>query len=263
LVIWYFGYLVFWLSGYYPLVIMSVGYCGKGCLYFYNLIYLGISGVMMYLSVLFVYQWGDYSSLIASTYTIVPCGIIFGFAIILLISGIIGMCGNYKENRCTLGVFFCMLMVVFTFELVAGILVYVKDDDIKVSLKENLYQSFTNYYDSSPTARKSFDKMQRSLECCGVNGPMDWGNSSMEIPSSCCAHPEGEKCYTLPINLYEKGCWGILERSYADNIRYITGVFLAFAIFQLFGLILTIYMLVILKRKLRYKRIIESPTTKT
>lgn len=59
---------------------------------------------MIYLSVLFVTNWGDYSSLVSNTYTIVPAGIIFVYGILLSITGLVGLCGNCKENRCILGV---------------------------------------------------------------------------------------------------------------------------------------------------------------
>ena len=58
----------------------------------------------MYLAFLFVSKWGDYSSIAANTYSIVPVGIIFLFGIIVCITGIVGFCGTCNESRCTLGV---------------------------------------------------------------------------------------------------------------------------------------------------------------
>ena len=64
----------------------------------------------MYLSVLFVWKWGDYTSLAADTYTVVPAGIIFVFGIVILIAGVVGLCGTCSENRCTLGVVSSLLI---------------------------------------------------------------------------------------------------------------------------------------------------------
>lgn len=64
----------------------------------------GISGVLIYLTVLFVSKWGDYSELIADVYTLIPAGVIFVFSILLFLVAAIGLCGTCKENRCTLGV---------------------------------------------------------------------------------------------------------------------------------------------------------------
>ena len=63
--------------------------------------------------------------------------------------------------------------------------------------------SFYKYYDSQSTAKRGFDKMQQSFECCGVYGPSDWKNISESIPSSCCRFSD-QQCYELPGNLYEK-----------------------------------------------------------
>ena len=67
-----------------------------------------ISGTLAYLSVKFVHEWGVYTSLIANLYTIIPAGIILVLAIIVLITAVVGLCGVWNENRCTLGaVSFC------------------------------------------------------------------------------------------------------------------------------------------------------------
>ena len=67
--------------------IMAHSYCGKGLLYFYNLIFVGISASVMYLAILYVRKWGDYSMLAAGTYSIVPAGLIFLYGIFVLITG--------------------------------------------------------------------------------------------------------------------------------------------------------------------------------
>lgn len=62
-----------------------------------------MSGVFAYLAVLFVWEWGDYASLVANTVAIVPAGIILIVAIIVFITAIVGCCGVYHKNKCTLG----------------------------------------------------------------------------------------------------------------------------------------------------------------
>lgn len=58
----------------------------------------------MYLSVLYVRKWGDYTTLAAGTYSIVPAGLIFVFGILVFVTGVVGLCGTGYENRCTLAV---------------------------------------------------------------------------------------------------------------------------------------------------------------
>ena len=66
-------------------------------------IFQGISGTLAYLSVKFVHEWGLYTSLTANLYTIIPAGIILVFAIIVLITAVVGLWAVWNENRCTLG----------------------------------------------------------------------------------------------------------------------------------------------------------------
>lgn len=224
-------------------------FCGKGLLYFYNLIFVGISAVIMYISVLFVKNWGDYSTLAARTYTIVPAGIIFLFGILFFITGVVGFCGTCKENRCTLGVFFVLLAILLALELVAGSLTYKKKDIIEESLKKNLWHAFKTYSDPDmSSSKRSFDKMQEQLECCGVDKPSDWLNFTQKIPQTCCKHRNEEDCSKLPNNIYTDGCYKALLKSFYDNLRIIFGVLLAFAVLQLFGLILAVSVLIVLKR---------------
>jgi len=235
------------------------GNCGKGFLYFYNLIFLGISGVLVYLAVLFVWKWGDYTTIAANTYSIVPVGIIFVFGIIVFITGIVGFCGTCNESRCTLGVFFSLLLIILAMEIVAGSLTYVKESEIESELKDNLWKAFRQYTDEHSSTRKPFDKMQHRLDCCGVTGSSNWKNiSNVDIPDSCCIHRANNKCSALPDNVFKNGCYEKLIDLFHTNIRYIMGLMIGFGVLQLIGMILSLYMIVVL-RKTGYMRMLDTP----
>ncbi|XP_057300613.1 tetraspanin-3-like isoform X2 [Hydractinia symbiolongicarpus] len=219
----------------------------------------GISGVLMYLAVLYVRKWGDYSTLAANTYSIVPAGILFICGIIILITGIVGLCGGCNENRCTIGVFLSLLFLMLSLEIVAGTITYMKKNDIEKELETNLWKAFNQYYDEHSSTRDLFDKMQRNLKCCGVTNVSNWKNVSQShqhhIPESCCAH-QGYSCYNQPDNLYKEGCYDQLIDTFNKNLRYIMGVVIGFAVFQLMGIILCVYLLVVLK-KTSYMRMLD------
>jgi len=231
------------------------GNCGKGFLYIYNLIFLGIAGVLIYLSVLFVMQWGDYSMLVANVYTIIPSGGIFIFSIFIMITAIIGLCGACKENRCILGVFFTMLLIMVAVEVGAGTLTYLKREEIEVDIKDNLWKSFNNY-ESDASRKQAFDKMQSQLHCCGVQGAKDWHNHSYTIPSSCCRH-QMSNCYMFPLNVFQQGCYDKMMQVLNKNLKYITGVVIGFAILQVLGMMIGMYLIVVFK-KTAYMRLITT-----
>ena len=146
-------------------------YCGKGLLYFYNLIFLGISAAVMYFSILYVRKWGDYSTLAAGTYSIVPAGLIFLYGILVFITGVVGFCGTCHENRCTLAVFFSLITVLLSLGAAGASITYKKSDIITAGMKRNLWKAFRNYDDVYTSSKRGFDKMQEQLKCCGVTGP--------------------------------------------------------------------------------------------
>lgn len=79
--------------------------------------------------------------------------------------------------------------------------------------------------------------MQSTLQCCGVDGPVDWhGPDSNEkvIPQSCC-HPTREgatpptdvQCRSAKpsdIFVYQNGCYPILQMKIEEGAKVLIGV---------------------------------------
>ncbi|XP_065640072.1 tetraspanin-3 isoform X3 [Hydra vulgaris] len=217
----------------------------------------GASGVFIYLSVLFVWIWGDYCTVVANIYAVVPSSLILFAGILVLVTGLIGFIGTYNESRCSLGVLFTLLFMMLSIEIVSGTLTYIGKPKINDGIKKSLWLAFNEYYSKDSYLKSSFDKMQKELKCCGVNGPNDWLNISYVIPDSCCIH-SGKICYLLPDNLYNKGCFDEVLNSFNLNLKNIAGILIGFAVFQIFGMIITTYVIIIL-RKLGLSRLIFSP----
>eukprot|EP00794_Sanderia_malayensis_P010044 gene10044-11069_t len=180
-------------------------HCGKAFLYFYNLVYLGFSAVLIYLAVFFVKNWSSYTRIAIDTYAIVPAGIIVAVSIIFLVAAIIGIYGTGRSNRCCLGVFFAFLLAVFILEIVLGSLGYVYHQKIEANVKKDLTTALKKYpIQGEGIIRDAFNKMQSELKCCGVKGPNDWKNVTGKLPKSCCLHPSSECSYTFLTNVYQQ-----------------------------------------------------------
>lgn len=98
-------------------------------------------------------------------------------------------------------IYACLLSLVFLLEISAAIAGFVLQGQVREMLVRTMNQSITAYskYESATIA---VDFMQRSLECCGVEGPEDWDSilpkpenqSSVYVPESCCGDFAGTTC---------------------------------------------------------------------
>ena len=61
----------------------------------------------------------------------------------------------------------------------------------------------------------------------------------------------------MSINVYSEGCYGQLMKSFYANLKIIFGVVIAFGVMQLFGLVLAVSVIIVLRR-VGYSRM--SPT---
>jgi len=103
------------------------------------------------------------------------------------------------------------------------------------------------------TTQSAFDYMQRHLKCCGVDSSSDWNtkNSTFphhQIPTSCCVHDTGTDCSQYEKNIFKKGCYTQVLENFHRILRYITGIVISFAVFQLIGIMMSAYLIVVLKK---------------
>lgn len=146
---------------------------------------------------------------------------------VVFVSALVGMYGAYTRNACllityagALSMMLCMAVVTFVF-LLAG-------SSLRSSLRAEFNQSMHHYY-ANMTLQDRWDRMQESLECCGLDGPNDWltiPGYTGEMPKSCGQEP-----------LKRTGCWAKIE--YYLNITRI--MFLIHAVVALLVLICACY----------------------
>jgi len=119
---------------------------------------------------------------------------------LIVIIAFFGCCGAYKENKCMLGTYFTIILVLFIAMVVGTVMITHGDlgKTIKDSLKDEL-----KMYDDTPgnninaKASKTFwNLVQEELSCCGVNNVTDWTKnkdkddfhftSLINKPEGCC-----------------------------------------------------------------------------
>ncbi|XP_069127018.1 tetraspanin-18B-like isoform X5 [Argopecten irradians] len=132
-----------------------------------------------------------------------------------------GCCGTMREDRCILGFYGVVLVLVFMALIVGGVLAFMFRENMTSDFKEKLvvtiekqygYEIRTNTHNRLVT--DAWDSIQRKLKCCGAygnqssdfswaiyKGHSDWwakrpsGDKYPMVPDSCCVPDmEKEKC---------------------------------------------------------------------
>lgn len=224
--------------------------CIKILLFVFNFIFflggVGLLGVGIYVHL----NIGDYVELSSVKYVTGSIIIMVVGAIIAVIS-FFGCCGAIKENRCLLGTFFALMLLVFGLEVAGTVLGYVYRDQVKTELKKDLDNALGQYReDGKDGVTKAFDLLQEKEKCCGVNGYKDWqttpftnGNHTI-VPDSCCKEMKsgcGIKFSTD--NIYTEGCYKKTLKLLQDNLMIIGGIGIAVAVIQLLSMIFSMVLI--------------------
>uniref|UniRef100_A0A8C9PA98 Tetraspanin n=1 Tax=Spermophilus dauricus TaxID=99837 RepID=A0A8C9PA98_SPEDA len=152
-----------------------------------------------------------------------------------------------------LATYFCLLLVIFLVELVAGVLAHVYYQRLSDELKQHLNRTLTENY-GQPRAVEitaSVDRLQQDFKCCGSNSSADWQHSSYilsqeaegrQVPDSCCKTVVtrcGQRVHPSNIYKVEGGCITKLEQFLADHLLLMGAVGIGVACLQICGMILT------------------------
>ncbi|XP_035260234.1 leukocyte antigen CD37 isoform X1 [Anguilla anguilla] len=165
--------------------------------------------------------------------------------------GFFGCVGALKEVRCMLGMYFFLLTVLLAAQIVGGVIFFTQKTAFEDKVKEHVLQIITSIRKNNSSLNhfeKTLEYIQREVNCCGWNGPMDWGDdmvpcSCYQLPNStvfehlnqgmnngsqklCPCHsrffPQNNTC-----NIYEQGCREGIKEWLEENVVIILGVLFA------------------------------------
>ncbi|XP_050445982.1 CD63 antigen-like [Cataglyphis hispanica] len=214
--------------------------CVKYLLFLFNLIFAitGIVFISVGAVILVVYK--GYNNFVDSWFFAAPVLMIIVGVIVFLVS-FFGCCGAVKENHCMIITFSVLLLLIFALELGAGITGYMMRGEVANMLENRLNGTMRQYKDNDDI-RRSWDIMQHDLQCCGMNGPVDWSRIGFEgsnVPESCCKEisSQSNSCDANSIQVNGDGCMWKLQSAIENNAMILGGVGIGIALIQLIGVI--------------------------
>uniref|UniRef100_A0A9L0T0N6 Tetraspanin n=1 Tax=Equus caballus TaxID=9796 RepID=A0A9L0T0N6_HORSE len=169
--------------------------------------------------------------------------------------GSVGAWPQTQVNRHSASVlqYFCLLLVIFLVELVAGVLAHMYYQRLSDELKQHLTRTLSENYGQPGAAAitTSVDRLQQDFKCCGSNSSADWQHSAYilspeaegrQVPDSCCKTVVvrcGQRAHPSNIYKVEGGCLTKLEQFLADHLLLMGAVGIGVACLQICGMLLT------------------------
>ncbi|XP_032513513.1 23 kDa integral membrane protein-like [Danaus plexippus] len=138
--------------------------------------------------------------------------------VLIIVVAAFGCFGAWKESPKLLYIFAGCLIIIILLELSVGIAAAALRPQIEGTMKTQLRASFIknkSTREEDSTYREFWDRIQSSLECCGVTGPDNYVASEPRLnPSFSCCPPDGtdradeikrSDCISLS-KYYQSGC---------------------------------------------------------
>ncbi|XP_075044452.1 tetraspanin-18 [Mixophyes fleayi] len=162
--------------------------------------------------------------------------LVLAMGAMLFLLGFLGCCGAIRENKCLLLFFFMFILVIFLAELSAAILAFLFRENLtRDSFTKDLKRHYTG--NSTDVFTSTWNSVMTTFECCGVNGPEDFGDTLQfkthmhhPVPEACCRRNvlrrdkeivSGTECM-MGIEMNRQGCYLTILNSLEPYV-YIAG----------------------------------------
>lgn len=179
-----------------------------------------------------------------------------GLSIIWIVAGVLlglisifGIIGALKESIVWSNIYGVLLIVTFFLQILTSIAAFclVATGSSREHASDMIDYLMRHYYVDGDAAGK-MDTIQRTLQCCGAEGPSDWENfgydfvtydpTKFQTPASCCdqSRYNGYDYDSTCNKYYQKGCTLDVSDLAAETVLIVASVLLAIGAFQIVGM---------------------------
>ena len=216
--------------------------CLKSTLFLYNLLLWFLGMCLVAVGLYLFIQQNEFSGITRFLF-LIPAVFVLASGFSILCVGLLAICGILTRNKLFLTAFSFITLII------SGVLFAAAAFGLSLIIGEELgvenraISSLSNYTDCDNT-EGAWDTLQRQFNCCGVNGPEDWGVLSTSlgyVPHSCCKE-QVSNCglvRSAEVAVFEKGCLSSLLEYEHRQLAISTGVCLVSAMFTCMGCLLS------------------------
>ncbi|KAG5264124.1 hypothetical protein AALO_G00272410 [Alosa alosa] len=237
---------------------------GKGCisatkyfLFLFNLLFFIFGALIMGFGLWVLLDTQSFITVLQDTsvalqvcpYILIGVG---GFSMLM---GFLGCLGAIYEIRCLLALYFICLLLILLAQSAAAVLIYFYRDPLRNGLTDAVTKILKNYPGQNKAPEQAWDYIQRTMECCGWTGRVDWEENPVVINSSQLLYPCSCRNVSMATQnatetgfcdadspdwpVYEQGCMTNVESWLFTNYGVILGICLGVAVIELLGMILS------------------------
>ncbi|XP_050501705.1 CD151 antigen-like [Diabrotica virgifera virgifera] len=166
---------------------------------------------------------------------------------------LLGCCAIPKRWTKLLFLYIILLVLLFLFEILIGVLAFIFQDNIEEDLSLNFNKTIISTYQFDDSKTISIDYIQEKLHCCGAVNYIDWrqnewiksGSVLNRVPDSCCKTVSEHCGYRdHPSNIHEEGCISYVAEKIKTNFWIIFIAALGISAFHAIGIILGIILFI-------------------
>ncbi|KAK7101195.1 tetraspanin-18-like [Littorina saxatilis] len=260
--------------------------CMKYTLVAFNTLVLGIGAAVLALGIYTAvtdYGAKEISSVISSDLYKAGSYLLIAVGSATIIIAFLGCAGAAMENRCLLGVYFAIMLLLTIFFLAITIIGFVFRNNLAGHIGRGVEDSLMKSYGKDKDFTDSWDQLQRKLKCCGFEGNVysntswaifrqtDWFKNQTGdrqfVPFSCCpkdanldlctntdgripkAGPPATNQTATNDLLFKEGCYEKLQDYIDQNAAIIGGIALAALFIMIIGTIFSICLCVQIGRQ--------------
>jgi len=173
--------------------------------------------------------------------------VLIAVGVLVVLVAFLGCCGACVENSCMMKTYGALLLVFFICEIGIGVAAYVYKSDVQDWIKDEMNKTVVDYGKPDfASIKTSWDVIQPSFGCCGVESYKDWKNATTlqarnAVPDSCCKKEEpncGNGLATqdkeaVKDKIYTEGCFSEVKDDLKSDIAIVGGAAIGIAVLQL------------------------------
>ncbi|CAD5217469.1 unnamed protein product [Bursaphelenchus okinawaensis] len=192
--------------------------------YFSNVVYFLMGAGFLAIGIHLYTEQHTYAALAPSSYSAMStAGLCVCAGCMIMIVALIGYVGASLASKWLISVYILFVVILFLVQVVTLVVGFLHLDLARERIRHSLYstinRTFVTDYGPESSFRLTWDYMQETLECCGVEGYDDWYYAARWpknrfVPDSCCKAPffgetSRDNCGKTNITkmFFENGCY--------------------------------------------------------